>query len=240
MCVTQASALNGLVYGTMLIITDTPEQKRLLESNPSKYYEFRIGLEKKLAAGFPGLWKGTKSQARFTSLSQTFMKTKITDKQLLDDLLPEFEAGCRRFTPGGHYLDALQKPNAEYIKDSISMVTEDSLITSSGKKIACDVIVYATGFEPYQPRFPVIGRAGQSLSKDWDREGPCESYMSAMVAGFPNLFGEQDLPRSVSSLQPNCDVCSLQPAYLPRQRVCRARYRTGRELYGTRVIPSTN
>ncbi|KAJ5183656.1 hypothetical protein N7492_001272 [Penicillium capsulatum] len=149
----------------------TAEQKQLLQSSPSRYYDFRIGLEQKLAAGFPGLWKGTKSQARFTSLSQSFMKSKITDQNLLDNLLPEFE-----------------KPNAEYIKDSISKVTEDGLVTSSGRKIACDVIVYATGFEPYQPRFPVIGRAGQSLSKDWDREGPCESYMSAMVAGFPNLF----------------------------------------------------
>lgn len=168
------------------------------------------------------------------------MKSKITDKRLLDDLLPEFEAGCRRFTPGGHYLDALQKPNAEYIKDSISEVTEDSLVTASGRKIPCDVIVYATGFEPYQPRFPVIGRAGQSLSKDWDREGPCESYMSAMVAGFPNLFGGQCLSPSTLSLQANWHPCSLQSTHLSRQRVCRARYRTGRELHGAGVISTAD
>lgn len=118
------------------------------------------------------------------------MQSKITNHDLLDALLPEFEAGCRRFTPGGHYLDALQKPNAEYVKDSISEVTEDGLVTSSGKHIECDVIVYATGFEPYQPRFPVIGRDDRSLSSDWDRDGPCESYMAAMVAGFPNFFGQ--------------------------------------------------
>ncbi|KAJ5380348.1 uncharacterized protein N7496_002776 [Penicillium cataractarum] len=164
------------------------EQKNALQLSPPKYYDFRIGLEKKLAAGFPGLWKGTRSQARFTSLSESFMKSKIADQKLLDALLPDFEAGCRRFTPGGPYLDALQQPNAEYLRDSISELTSEGLITSSGRNIECDIIVYATGFEPYQPRFPVIGRAGQSLSKAWDREGPCESYMAAMVAGFPNFF----------------------------------------------------
>ncbi|KAJ9484256.1 hypothetical protein VN97_g9131 [Penicillium thymicola] len=116
------------------------------------------------------------------------MKSKITSPDLLDALLPEFEAGCRRFTPGGHYLDALQKPNAVYVHDSINKLTEDSLITESGGEYECDILVYATGFEPYQPRFPVTGRAGRSLNADWDREGPCESYMAAMVAEFPNFF----------------------------------------------------
>jgi cation diffusion facilitator CzcD-associated flavoprotein CzcO len=118
------------------------------------------------------------------------MKSKITNPELLDALLPEFEAGCRRFTPGSHYLDALQKPNAMYVHDSIDRLTEDSLITESGGEYGCDILVYATGFEPYQPRFPVIGRAERSLSENWDREGPCESYMAAMVAEFPNFFGK--------------------------------------------------
>lgn len=181
---------------TIDLFPDSTEHKEILRSSPPRYYEFRIGLEKKLAAGFPGLWRGTKSQARFTSLSETFMRSRITDQNLLDALLPDFEAGCRRFTPGGHYLDALQKPNAEYVKDSISRLTEDGIMASSGKLIACDVIVYATGFEPYQPRIPVVGRHGQSLSKEWGGEGPCESYMAAMVAGFPNFFGKNSIVRS--------------------------------------------
>lgn len=169
---------------------DSSEQKSSLQTSRSKYYEFRVGLEKKLAAGFAGLWKGTRSQAQFSSLSESFMRSRITDRKLLDALLPSFDAGCRRFTPGGHYLDALQQPNAEYLRDSIAKLTYEGLVTSSGRRIECDIIVYATGFEPYLPRFPVIGRAGKSLSKAWDREGPCESYMAAMVAGFPNFFGK--------------------------------------------------
>ncbi|KAJ5961998.1 hypothetical protein N7501_006939 [Penicillium viridicatum] len=164
------------------------EQKQALQACARRYYDFCISLEQRLAASFMGLWRGTKSQANFTSLAHSFMKSKITNPDLLDALLPEFEAGCRRFTPGGHYLDALQKPNAMYVHDSINKLTEDSLITESGGEYGCDILVYATGFEPYQPRFPVTGRAGRSLSEEWDREGPCESYMAAMVAEFPNLF----------------------------------------------------
>lgn len=156
-----------------------------------RYYDFCLSLEKQLAAGFPGLWKGTKSQTKFTSLALSFMESKIKSPNLLNALLPEFEAGCRRFTPGGHYLDALQKPNATYVQDSVSKLTENSLITESGEKYECDVLVYATGFEPYQRRFPVIGHNGRSLTADWDREGPCESYMAAMVAGFPDMFGKK-------------------------------------------------
>ncbi|CAG8102834.1 unnamed protein product [Penicillium olsonii] len=149
----------------------TTEEKRDIQSCPERYYGFCLSLEKQLAAGFPGLWKGTTSQTKFTSLALAFMKSKIKDPELLKSLLPAFEAGCRRFTPGGHYLDALQ-----------------NLVTESGDNYECDVLVYATGFEPYKPRFPVIGRDGQSLMKDWDQEGPCESYMASMVAGFPNMF----------------------------------------------------
>ena len=149
--------------GVADLLIDTEEQRQTFCRNALQYYDFRVQLEKKLAAGFPGLWRGTKSQAGFTSLSKSFMQTKIEDKGLLEALLPDFEAGCRRFTPGAHYLDALQRPNAEYVKDTISELTSDGLVTSSGRHIQCDLIIYATGFVPYQPRFPVIGRAGQSL-----------------------------------------------------------------------------
>ncbi|KAI3129808.1 hypothetical protein CBS147326_6257 [Penicillium roqueforti] len=164
------------------------EQKQALQACPMRYYDFRIALEQRLAGTFMGLWRGTRSQANFTSLANSFMESKITSPDLLNALLPEFEAGCRRFTPGGHYLDALQKPNAVYVRDSINKLTENSLITESGGEYKCDILVYATGFEPYQPRFPVTGRDGRSLSEDWNREGPCESYMAAMVAEFPNFF----------------------------------------------------
>jgi hypothetical protein len=57
------------------------EQKQILQSSPSTYYDLRIGLEKNLAAGFAGLWRKTSSQARFTSSSESFMRSKISNKK---------------------------------------------------------------------------------------------------------------------------------------------------------------
>lgn len=45
-----------------------------------------------------------------------------------------FKAGCRRFTSGGHYLNALQQPNTLYLKDSVFRLTNDGLVTKSGKR----------------------------------------------------------------------------------------------------------
>lgn len=187
-------------------------------SSPSRLYVFHIALEKELAAGFPGLWRRTASQARFTSLSESFMRSKISNPALLNDLLPKFEAGCRRFTPGGRYLNAQQQPSTEYLKDSVFGLTDDGLVATSGEQIACDSIVYATGFEPYEPRFPVIGRNGRSLSEDWGRDGPCESYMAAMVAVYPNLFGKI-VTMTSGEFRAVDRHHSLQSPYLPCQRI---------------------
>jgi hypothetical protein len=113
------------------------------------------------------------------------MEPKIKSPNLLDALLPELKPGCRRFTPGGHCLDAM------YVQDSINKLTGDSLVTDSGERYECDFLVYASEFEPYQPRFPVIGSAGRLLTAEWNGEGRCESYIAAMVAGFPNMFGKK-------------------------------------------------
>jgi hypothetical protein len=79
--------------------------------------------------------------------------------------------------------------------------------------VFCDIIIYATGFEPYQPRFPVIGRNGHNLSEDCSSEGPCESYMAAMVACYPNFFGKISTTSLGLSQVINC-WNSLQPTYL--------------------------
>ncbi|KAJ5121352.1 uncharacterized protein N7515_009313 [Penicillium bovifimosum] len=166
----------------------TAQERRSFQEDQKFYYTHRIGLEQKVATGFSGLWNGTSAQGRFTAMCKSFMESKVKDPALLNALLPDFQAGCRRFTPGQHYLAALQQPNAEYAQGCIGELTDSALITQSGKTYPCDVIVYATGFEPYQPRFPIIGRDGASLDDNWNRRGPCESYMAAMVAQFPNFF----------------------------------------------------
>lgn len=105
-------------------------------------------------------------------------------------LLPKFEVGCRRFTPGDHYLHALQQENVSVISDNIVRMTEKGILDATGAVTEVSIIVCATGFDAtFEPRMPTIGRDGYSLSKNWGKDKPTQSYMGAVVARFTNLFG---------------------------------------------------
>jgi cation diffusion facilitator CzcD-associated flavoprotein CzcO len=49
--------------------------------------------------------------------------------------------------PDGDFFKALHKGNAEVVTDTIQTVTEDGILTSSGRKLDADVIVTATGLK---------------------------------------------------------------------------------------------
>ncbi|KAF5988508.1 monooxygenase [Fusarium coicis] len=109
------------------------------------------------------------------------------DEGLAEHLIPKFPVGCRRFTPGTGFLEALVEPNVTVIKSGISQFEEDGIRTSDGQFYKVDAIVCATGFDcSFRPTFPVIGRNGQDLRDVW-QDTP-RHYMSVTVPGFPNYF----------------------------------------------------
>ncbi|KAK7963574.1 monooxygenase [Apiospora saccharicola] len=155
--------------------------------DPESYADFRYGLERQLASSFAGLWLGASSEA-FTRAAAQHMGRKIQDAGVRAALVPDFPAGCRRFTPADRYLDALNQSRVALVKGTIAGATRDSLVMQDGASYPVDVIVCATGFDPYTPRFSVRGRAGLELQERWSDRGGYESYMAAAVAGFPNFF----------------------------------------------------
>lgn len=168
--------------------SDTEDDFRQWKENPSLYLEFRYRLERQLAAGFAGLWLGASSKA-FTRAAAEHMGSKIEDARTRAALVPDFPAGCRRFTPADRYIEALNQSRVDVVKGTIAGATRDSLVMEDGASYKVDVIVCATGFDPYTPRFSVKGRDGLELQELWSDQGGYESYMAASVAGFPNLFG---------------------------------------------------
>ncbi|KAG5753806.1 hypothetical protein H9Q70_003569 [Fusarium xylarioides] len=69
----------------------------------------------------------------------------IHDPRLLEALLSKFEVGCRRFTSGDHYLNAIQQKNVSVISDHIIRVSEKGIVDDTGTVTELDVIVCATG-----------------------------------------------------------------------------------------------
>ena len=66
--------------------------------------------------------------------------------EILKTLLPDFPPGCRRLVPGPGYLEAVVKPNVDWIPQEIHSVTEKGIVTRDGELHECDAIIWATGF----------------------------------------------------------------------------------------------
>lgn len=108
-------------------------------------------------------------------------------QRLAKKLIPKFPVGCRRQTPGPDFLEALLEPQVDVRWDDIAKVTEKGILTKLGEQLEFDAIICATGFDTsFRPRFPIIGRNGANLAKQWD-DIP-EAYFGLAVPNFPNYF----------------------------------------------------
>jgi len=59
---------------------------------------------------------------------ETYMRARISQPHLQADLIPKFDVGCRRISPGEAYLEALQKDHVQPISKDIERATADGLI----------------------------------------------------------------------------------------------------------------
>ncbi|KAE8378315.1 hypothetical protein BDV26DRAFT_281225 [Aspergillus bertholletiae] len=174
------------------------EQEKLhFQRNPQAYYNFRVGIEKAISPAFAMLWKDTPMSRTLRSRAKLYMECRVEDPELQQKLIPDYTPGCRRWAPGEKYIAAVQKPHVHLIEAHVVALTENGIRTGEGDRYECDVVVCATGFRLYSPQVSVIGRNGITLSDCWGSAGPCESYMAAMVAQFPNFFAFHP---------PNCPV----------------------------------
>lgn len=109
------------------------------------------------------------------------------DPDLCSKLIPSFELGCRRITPGPGYLESFSRPNCHLTNSPITHISSNAVHTADGKSFECDVLVCATGFDvSHRPRYPLIGQHGISLAEQWADEP--ESYVSVATSDFPNYF----------------------------------------------------
>ena len=162
-------------------------------NDPQYYYEYRKDLEVKLVTGLAMMFNGNAFREQLRKTTLDHMDKQITDKKLLAMLTPNFEIGCRRYTPGDHYLKALQQPNVQATTSPILRLSEHGVVTSEGLD-EVDVVICATGFDTtFTPRFPIIGREGYALSENFGNPDLTESYLGVSVAHLPNFFGESSL-----------------------------------------------
>ena len=76
--------------------------------------------------------------------TQTFAIKQMSEKlnndpELCDKLIPKWELGCRRITPGQGYLESFLLPNVHLTQSPITKISEKGLHTADGKFYDVDV-----------------------------------------------------------------------------------------------------
>lgn len=92
---------------------------------------------------------------------------KTAPQKYWDALIPKTEIGCKRKVLDTEYLSSLWKENVELISDDpVERITENGVVTRSGREIGADAIVLAIGFATQQMLCPmeILGRDGISLN----------------------------------------------------------------------------
>jgi len=155
--------------------------------NPEEMKKYRKTVQHNVNAAFKLFVKGSQYNKDTTEFAKKQMADKLNnDPELCKKLIPKYELGCRRITPGSGYLEAFTQPNVHLTNSKIVRISEEGIQTEDGVFHEFDIIVCATGFDISQiPSFPIIGRDNMSLAGKWKDEP--ESYISLACPDMPNL-----------------------------------------------------
>lgn len=117
-----------------------------------------------------------------------YLEKAVRDPELRAKLTPSYPVGCKRILISDDYFDAIQKENVEIITDPIDRITPSGVRTRNGVDHPAEVLIYATGFKPFDilASIDVIGPGGHSLEEAW-KDG-IAAHRTLAVPGFPNFF----------------------------------------------------
>lgn len=117
-----------------------------------------------------------------------FLERSVPDAALRAKLVPTYRMGWKRVLLSNTYYPTLMQPHVELVTERIARVTSDAIMSTKGTQRAVDVIVYATGFQPFYRSLDIDirGRDGRRLADEW-ADGP-QAYRGVSVSGFPNYF----------------------------------------------------
>ena len=103
-------------------------------------------------------------------------------------LTPDYPFSCKRPVQSTDFFPALTRENVRVVPRSVVSVTADGVVDDHGAEHKADVLVMATGFQPWNflATLRVVGRGGRSIHGVWGDEP--EAFLGMQVPGFPNFF----------------------------------------------------
>jgi cation diffusion facilitator CzcD-associated flavoprotein CzcO len=120
-------------------------------------------------------------------LARRLLAQQIADPVLRAKATPNYAFGCKRVLISNDYYPTLVRANVELVTEGVERIVPAG-IRAGGVERAHDVIIYATGFKPFDilTSVEVRGQGGRSLNDEW-AAGP-QAYWGLTVNGYPNLF----------------------------------------------------
>ncbi len=131
--------------------------------------------------------RGSRLRAIARQVSRTYIEDNAPQR-FWSLVMPEYDVGCKRRIFDESYVPALKKPNIHLTKDPITSIEAKEVVTKSGSRYPCDILVVANGFSPLHFHLPIRGRNGMTQQEHWTQFGGIEAYQSTALADFPNFF----------------------------------------------------
>jgi cation diffusion facilitator CzcD-associated flavoprotein CzcO len=124
-------------------------------------------------------------------LCRRHIRNQVRDPTLHEVLTPTYSWGCKRPSFSNDFYPIFNRDTVALVTAPIERVTSDAVITADGRRHPAEVIICATGYQPFEkgafPPYTVIGRDGLSLHDYWDKNR-YQAYRGFAVHGFPNYF----------------------------------------------------
>jgi cation diffusion facilitator CzcD-associated flavoprotein CzcO len=173
------------------------DPRNALEVSPEEREAF---YERRYAEPGFGIWMGNfrdilidkAANATITEFMRRKIRERLRDPALADKLIPTNHGfGTRRVPLESGYYEVYNQANVALVdlrQTPIERITPSGIKTSTAE-YACDMIIYATGFDAITGAFDRIafrGRGGHLLKDKW-ASGP-RTYLGLQVAGFPNML----------------------------------------------------
>ncbi|KAK8251665.1 FAD/NAD(P)-binding domain-containing protein [Phyllosticta capitalensis] len=193
----------------------TEEELHEFRNDPSALLEHRKEAESDMNNMFGVFLKDHPIQQDARKMNVEAMEVRLNkDKELSTRLIPDWSVGCRRYTPGPGYLEALQAPNVNVVYGGVTEVLPNGCKTSTGEVFELDTLICATGFDvSHRPRFPLVGKDGVNLQDTWAKSP--RSYMSMGAPDMPNYIMVMG-PNSPSGNGPVLSAIEAQVSYALR------------------------
>jgi cation diffusion facilitator CzcD-associated flavoprotein CzcO len=204
-----AKGAKGALYNPAAVNPKYSEQeKQRFRDDPEYQRNYRRDIEHEMNMRFvQTALKDSPGAAAAIKRVRMLMEERLAAKpELRDILIPEWNVGCRRPTPGIGYLEALCSDNVDVVTAGIERITENGIVTNDGVEHKIDVLVCGTGFDiTNKPRFEMRGLNGYQFDDKWAASPT--GYLSICLANMPNyfLFNGPNAPFANGSLLPSME-----------------------------------